>query len=91
MYNVISPWLALYVFWNFVAFFLMMIDKRRARRGKRRIRGRTFFLCAAAFGAVGIVFGMYVFRHKTKHMTFVFGIPLLCLANLGAYLLWLQG
>ena len=36
-------------------------------------------------------FEMYVFRHKTKHMAFIVGIPLLGLAPFGVCLLCLQG
>lgn len=81
--------LALFVLWNTAGFFMVMLDKRRAKRNKRRIRERTFFLWAAAFGAAGILSGMYVFRHKTRHRSFTVIMPLLCLSNLVlGYLLW---
>lgn len=89
MSNAFVPWLALYILWNIVGFIMMMMDKRRAGQGRWRIRERTFFLCASAFGAAGILLGMYVFRHKTRHWSFVVGVPVLCLLNLGGvYLLW---
>ena len=92
MHNYLLLWLAVYVFWNLVGFILIMMDKRRARQGKWRIRERTFFLWASAFGAAGILLGMYVFRHKTRHWSFVIGMPMLCLVNFGGgYLLWRQG
>ncbi|MBQ8654753.1 MAG: DUF1294 domain-containing protein [Clostridia bacterium] len=62
---------------NLVCFTLMGIDKRRAVRGRRRIRERTLFLSAALFGALGGVIGMQVFRHKTKHRSFCIGFPAL--------------
>ena len=43
---------------NLAAFFLMGMDKRRARRGKRRIFERTFFLPAVLCGALGGTLGM---------------------------------
>lgn len=73
---------AAYVIANAVAFLLVRADKRRARRGDRRIRERTFFLWAACFGAAGVLAGMYAFRHKTRHWSFRIGIPLLLLLNL---------
>ena len=92
MHVSLPPWVALYVFWNFVGFIMIMEDKRRASQGKWRIRERTFFLWASAFGAAGILLGMYMFRHKSRHWSFVVGVPLLGLANLGGgYLLWRQG
>ena len=52
---------------NIAAFFLMWLDKRRAkRRGARRIRERTLFLSALLGGSAGAAAGMWIFRHKTK-------------------------
>lgn len=60
---------------NFAGFFLMGADKRRAIRGKWRIRERTFFIIALLMGSLGLLIGMYVFRHKTRHFSFTIGIP----------------
>lgn len=75
---------------NALGFALMGADKRKARRGGRRIRERTL-LCAALFGgALGVLAGMRRFRHKTKHRAFSLGVPLmlLCQIALAAYVLW---
>jgi len=86
------PGLALYMLWNLGAFILVMIDKRRARQREWRISERTFFIWALAFGAPGILVGMHVFRHKTRHWSFTIGMPMLCLFNIVcAYFLWQQG
>jgi len=60
---------------NIVAFATFGADKSKARRKKRRIRERSLFLISAVGGALGALFGMKVFRHKTKHKSFTFGIP----------------
>lgn len=52
-------------------------DKRRARKGKYRIAEKHLFLAAALGGAPGGTFGMYAFRHKTRHWRFRLGFPLL--------------
>lgn len=81
--------LVLYLIWNFAAFYLVGSDKRRAQRNHWRIRERTFFGMAILFGAAGVLSGMYLFRHKTRHMTFVIGMPLLLLLNLFfLYIFW---
>ncbi|MBP2656851.1 MAG: hypothetical protein H6Q73_4420 [Firmicutes bacterium] len=87
----VTTWLMVYVIWNVAAIILVRLDKQRSRRrGARRIRERTFFLWAAAFGAVGVLSGMYLFRHKTLHWSFVIGIPLLVIFNfVCGYYIWL--
>lgn len=60
---------------NVAGFFLMGIDKGRARRHSWRIPEATLFLMALLGGSVGVHAAMYVFRHKTRHISFVVGIP----------------
>lgn len=62
---------------NLEGFALMGIDKSRARRGRRRIAEATLFIVAAPGGSLGVLCGMYAFRHKTLHTSFTVGIPLL--------------
>ena len=69
---------------NLAAFFLMGMDKRRARRGKRRVPERTLFLPAVLGGALGGTLGMHLFHHKTRHWYFRWGYPLLLLLQLAA-------
>ena len=73
---------------NLAAFFLMWLDKRRARRkGARRVRERTLFLSALLGGSVGAIAGMRLFRQKTKHWYFVWGMPAILILQL--VLAWL--
>ena len=60
---------------NAVGFLLMLVDKQKARKNKWRIAESTLFTVAAAGGSLGILLGMYTFRHKTKHISFTAGIP----------------
>lgn len=62
---------------NALAFVLMLADKRRARKNLWRIRESTLFATAIAGGSIGILTGMYAARHKTRHRSFVMGIPLI--------------
>ncbi|UPM52655.1 DUF1294 domain-containing protein [Gottfriedia acidiceleris] len=58
---------------NIVSFAIMGIDKSRAKRKAWRIPERILFLLAIIGGSIGSILGMYYFKHKTKHPTFVFG------------------
>ena len=62
---------------NFIAFVLMGLDKRRAKRDKWRISEKALFLPAVLGGSVGAIAGMHVFRHKTKHWYVRYGLPAL--------------
>lgn len=78
----------IYISWNVAAFCMMALDKSRARKRKMRIRERTIFLWALCFGAIGVLAGMYTFRHKTQHRSFVIGVPVIVIINLvSAYFL----
>ena len=67
---------------NLVGFFLMLRDKRLAKKTNAwRIPERTLFLAALLGGSVGTVAGMQLFRHKTKHWYFVVGMPAILIAQ----------
>lgn len=73
---------------NVLAFVLMALDKRKARRNAWRIPEKALFLAAIIGGSVGAIAGMFTFRHKTKHLQFVIGLPFILLLQLAAAL-WL--
>ena len=60
---------------NLVGFLLMGADKKKARKKAWRIPEATLFWVALLGGTVGSILGMQIFRHKTKHRSFVFGMP----------------
>lgn len=60
---------------NVIAFVVMLYDKKQAKKHKRRVPEKKLFLLAIIYGSLGILLGMYAFRHKTKHASFVYGIP----------------
>ena len=63
--------------WTLIAFALMGIDKWKAKHDSWRIPEKTLFLSAILGGTVGALAGMYLFRHKTKHLSFTVGMPLI--------------
>lgn len=66
---------------NMAGFAVMGADKRRARRGDWRIPERTLFAVALAGGSLGVLLGMRLFHHKTRHWYFVIGVPLILAAQ----------
>ena len=68
--------------WNLVVFFIYGIDKSKARREARRISEKFLLLVALLLGAIGAIFGMVVFNHKTSKMKFRILVPLLVVLNL---------
>ncbi|MDE6992693.1 MAG: DUF1294 domain-containing protein [Lachnospiraceae bacterium] len=60
---------------NLTGFAVMGIDKRKAVRHLWRVRESTLFLIALLGGSIGSILGMRMFRHKTRHWYFVYGMP----------------
>lgn len=74
---------------NAVAFSIMGIDKRRAKKKKYRIPEKILFMWAIAGGSVGSIVGMYFFRHKTRHPSFQIGMPLILLIQIYIFIRFL--
>lgn len=83
--TVLLVWLAAI---NLVTFAVYGIDKVKAKRGAWRVPEKTLFLLPLLGGSLGALLGMRVFHHKTKHWYFVWGIPLILLAQI-ALAVWL--
>ena len=83
------PFSGIIIIWcsvmSFACFMAMGIDKLKARAKKWRIPERTLFLLAAMGGALGGIFGMLAFRHKTKHIKFIILVPLSIILHLGIW------
>lgn len=60
---------------NLLGILVMYIDKRKAKYGKWRISENTLLTISIIGGSIGILIGMYWFRHKTKKEKFTWGIP----------------
>ena len=74
---------------NIIGFFIMWLDKQKARKGSWRIPEKTLFIITAIGGGIGTTAGMYVFRHKTKKLNFIIGLPFITILEiiLGIYYL----
>lgn len=72
---------------SLLGFILMGADKKKAVQHKWRIPEKSLFLIALAGGSIGVLLGMFVFSHKTKHLSFLLGIPLIIAAQICASVL----
>ena len=69
---------------NALGFALMLIDKWKAKKNRWRIPEATLMGVAALGGSVGSLLGMYTVRHKTKHIKFTVGIPVILVVQIFA-------
>ncbi len=79
-----AAWAIGFAIVNVVSFFVCVWDKQRAKTGEPRIPERVLWLFAVCFGALGIYAGMRIYHHKTQKSRFVYGVPLLFIAQLFA-------
>lgn len=70
------------IFINIISFFITGYDKYLAKNNKMRISENSLFTLAIIFGGLGVYIGMYKFRHKTKHVKFTIGIPIIIVINI---------
>ena len=62
---------------NAIGFLLMLSDKRKAIKKRWRIPERTLIGVSVLGGSIGTLIGMHLFRHKTRHLKFSIGIPVI--------------
>ena len=82
--KVILVLLSYFIFVNLIGLYAMFADKLRAKKREFRIPEATLFAIAIIGGSIGSIIGMYVFRHKTRHWYFVYGMPLILILQIVA-------
>ena len=76
----------LLVLMSLISFFLYGNDKKRAEKGKRRIKEKTLLLTSCYNGAIGSFIGRIAFRHKTGKGYFTLVIFLSLMVQIAAFL-----
>lgn len=66
---------------SIVTVILTVYDKIAARKRKYRISEATLILCGIFGGAVAELVTMLLIRHKTRHIKFMLGLPLIITAQ----------
>ena len=59
-------------------------DKLSARQGWQRVPEKILLLLALLGGSVGAMAAMTFFRHKTRHLKFIYGIPMIFVLQIAA-------
>ena len=67
---------------NLIGFFIMWLDKRKAKKGAWRIPEKNLFIITGLGGGIGTIAGMYIFRHKTQKLGFVIGFPFITILEI---------
>jgi len=70
------------VVWNVLTFAIYGIDKRKAKMNAYRTSEKALISAAFLMAGVGALFGMVIFRHKTKHIKFRVLVPLAIVFNM---------
>ncbi|MBE6742156.1 MAG: DUF1294 domain-containing protein [Ruminococcaceae bacterium] len=71
-----------FAFINLVGIIVNIADKIKAKHNKWRIRESTLWIIGILGGATGSYITMLLIRHKTKHKSFMLGMPVLALLNI---------
>ena len=74
------PWLILFGYIaviSLISIIVCVYDKKISKRNnvKLRIPEKSLFLWSAAGGSLAMFITMKLIRHKTKHVSFMIGIP----------------
>lgn len=64
---------------NIISMITFYIDKRKAIKKKYRVSEKALIALSLIGGCYGSLIGMYLFRHKTKHLKFKILVPILCI------------
>ena len=62
---------------NIATFIVYGVDKSKAKNSEWRISEKVLILLAVVGGSVGAILGMNAFHHKTQHLKFSVGVPVI--------------
>jgi len=70
---------------NIIGFLCVQRDKSKAKHHAYRIPEKMFFIVSLIGGSLGVWIAMYIFHHKTNHLSFILGIPSILLVQIVLY------
>ena len=81
MLKLVFGWLLLV---NLLTYFVYWLDKRRAKKGGRRVSERELLVWALVGGSPAAFYAMRKLRHKTQKTSFKVWFALVVIAQLAA-------
>lgn len=88
--NIFLIFLAIYlILINFIAVIVTIYDKRCAVKRRWRVKESTLLLLSVFGGGICMYITMLLIRHKTRHIKFMLGIPLILIVqHIIAFQIW---
>ena len=88
--NIFVIILAIYlILINLIAVIVTIYDKLCAVKRRWRVKESTLLILSALGGSISMYITMLLIRHKTRHIKFMLGIPLILIVQLIiAFLIW---
>ena len=86
LHEIFLPYLAII---NVIAIVVYGCDKLCAIQHRWRVPEKTLLAIAVVGGSLGALFAMSLFHHKTLHLKFKYGVPVILILQL-AGLVWLH-
>lgn len=74
---------------SLISIFVTVFDKVRARNGGWRVPESVLMILAALGGSAAMYLTMLLIRHKTKHIKFMLGIPIIMVFQ-AIFLIWMN-
>ena len=68
--------------WRSTSGRLLPTGRKKAKQGSWRISEATLLILAVIGGSIGALLGMKVWRHKTMHKKFKYGLPLILIIQI---------
>ena len=68
--------------WRSTSGRLLPTGRKKAKQARWRISEATLLMLAVIGGTIGALLGMQVWHHKTMHLKFKYGLPLILLAQI---------
>lgn len=67
---------------NALGFAIMLLDKLLAKKKLWRVPETSLFALAIIGGSLGCLLGMFLARHKTRHIEFILGLPAILVVHI---------